>query len=68
LSNHRWPINGVTPEWRRSARCETGACVEVAVLDEGIAMRDSKNPESGFLRFTKSEWSAFLKSIRSDAI
>ena len=37
-----------------------GACVEVSVLPEGVAMRDSKDPTGPALIFTAAEWAAFL--------
>jgi hypothetical protein len=34
--------------------------VEVAGLGRMVGLRDSKDPEGPVLRFTPSEWSAFL--------
>jgi hypothetical protein len=48
--------------WRKSTRCESGACVEVAITGEGVKMRDSKNPD-GFLTFSRDAWSDFMDSI-----
>jgi len=42
------------------------ACVEIAVLPDGIAVRDSKDPSGPVLRFTNQEWSAFLAGVRAD--
>ena len=43
-----------------------GSCVEVASLPEGgIGVRDSKDPAGPMLRFTPSEWQAFLGSARN---
>lgn len=41
------------------------ACVEIAVLRSGIAVRDSKDPSGPVLRFTAQEWSAFLAGVRA---
>ncbi len=38
-------------------------CVEVAVKEAGVAVRDSKNPQGGTLYFTHDEWSAFTKGV-----
>jgi hypothetical protein len=52
--------------WRKSSF--SGAsdnCVEVAELsDGGRAVRDSKNPSAGMLRFTPGEWNAFIAGAR----
>jgi hypothetical protein len=46
--------------WRKSTESLNGDCVEVAPLPDGIAVRDSKNPDGAILKFTHSEWRAFL--------
>lgn len=51
--------------WRKSTFSggnDGGDCVEVAV-DGGTGetvLRDSKNPDGPWLRFTESEWRAFI--------
>ncbi|MDR7169295.1 hypothetical protein J2W56_003036 [Nocardia kruczakiae] len=39
-------------------------CVEVAFLNEGVGVRDSKNPTGPALVFTRTEWTAFTASIQ----
>jgi hypothetical protein len=51
--------------WRRSRRCDSGACVEVAPINGGIALRDSKDPDGPILMFTREEWNAFLDGARA---
>jgi hypothetical protein len=48
--------------WRRSTRSDddTSACVEVAVLSNGYAVRNSTDPEGPVLFFTQAEWDAFV--------
>jgi len=48
--------------WRRSHGSETAdaAAVEVALLDGGVAVRDSRNPDGDVLFFTPAEWDAFV--------
>ena len=58
-------ISGVT--WRKSRYSEVdmNECVEVAELGNGaVAMRDSNNLHRPDLRFTASEWAAFLNGVR----
>ncbi len=44
-----------------------GACVEVADLDDGHAVRDSKNPTGPALVFSATEWAAFTAGVRARA-
>jgi hypothetical protein len=61
--------------WRRSNRCESGACVEVAAApysatasEKGRAMallvRDSTNPTGPILELSASGWARFTSSIK----
>ncbi|HWS31683.1 MAG TPA: DUF397 domain-containing protein [Actinoplanes sp.] len=52
------------PHWRRSGRCSTGACVEVARVAEQVLIRDSKVPGGAILTFTREEWIAFVAGVR----
>jgi hypothetical protein len=52
--------------WRKSTFSNnTGACVEVADLGGGRAVRDSKKPTGPALMFTATEWSAFTAGVRA---
>lgn len=52
-----------TGEWFKSTFSNGGGgCVEVAF--GGVAVRDSKDPDGPALRFTCSEWAAFLAGAR----
>ena len=57
-------MSSVDPtQWRRSTRCDAGACVEVAVFEDEVLVRDSKDPEGPVLRFSRTEWEAFLAGV-----
>jgi hypothetical protein len=49
--------------WRRSQRCEAGACVEVAVAEDRVYLRRSDGPESLHLVFSRPAWAAFLAAV-----
>ena len=52
-------------EWRKSSFSTTNGCVEVAVVGDRIAVRDSKQQGRGpVLEFTAVEWNAFLGGVR----
>jgi hypothetical protein len=54
-------------QWRKSSLSGNGAnCVEVAIVGDAIAVRDSKNPTGAVLTFTLSEWNAFLGGVKRD--
>ncbi|MFF5171298.1 DUF397 domain-containing protein [Micromonospora sp. NPDC000089] len=47
--------------WRRSSHSgDEGACVELAALPGGVAVRDSKDPAGPVLLFRPGSWSAFV--------
>ncbi|GAA2694493.1 MULTISPECIES: DUF397 domain-containing protein [Actinoplanes] len=52
--------------WRRSKRCATGSCVEVARVGELFLIRDSKNVDAAHLTFTREEWEAFVAGVKAD--
>ena len=52
-------------DWRTSTLCDLNGCVEVALLDDQVAVRDSKDKSGPVLRFTAPEWTAFLGGVRA---
>ena len=58
LSPERW-------QWHKSSFSGANGCVEVAVVEGGAAVRDSKDPAGPVLRFTAPEWEAFLAGVRA---
>lgn len=60
-------LSGV--RWRTSSRTNGGndaQCVELACLDAGRAVRDSKAPAGPVLRFPGAAFAAFLAHVRRD--
>jgi hypothetical protein len=51
--------------WRTSTLCDLNGCVEVALLDDQVAVRDAKDRTGPTLRFTPREWAAFLGGVRN---
>ncbi|MEV6818343.1 DUF397 domain-containing protein [Nocardiopsis dassonvillei] len=50
-----------TANWFKSRMSSaTQGCVEVAHLSNGTVLRDSKDPDGGYLFFTPHEWDCFL--------
>jgi uncharacterized protein DUF397 len=50
--------------WLKSTYCESGNCIEIAVLDDQVAIRDSDR-NGPVLMVTREEWQAFLNGARS---
>jgi hypothetical protein len=51
-------------EWRKSSYSGTNGCVEVALAEDGVAVRDSKDPGGASLVFSVQEWHSFLAGVR----
>lgn len=49
--------------WMRSSFCSDTACIEVAALDDGVVVRDSKHHDQPFLRFSQAEWRTFIDAV-----
>ncbi|GAB3409139.1 DUF397 domain-containing protein [Flindersiella endophytica] len=52
--------------WRKASASANpgGACVEVAAIQDGFAVRDSKDPSGPALIFRTSEWDAHIVSSK----
>lgn len=53
--------------WRKSSRSNGNGgnnCVEVAIHDSAVGVRDSKNPEGGVLVFPPAVWGSFMASAK----
>lgn len=52
---------GEQPTWRRGNRCDSGSCVEMAVIGDGVAVRDSSDLGGPWLSCTPADWRAFVR-------
>ena len=52
--------------WRKSTYSNNGgACVEIArSLPDGVAVRDSQEPDGPKLAFTPEQWKAFTSTVK----
>jgi hypothetical protein len=53
--------------WRKSSRSNGNGgnnCVEVAFVDGGVGVRDSRDPTGPALLFTPDQWAAFLEAAK----
>jgi Domain of unknown function (DUF397) len=50
--------------WRKSTTSGGGGCVEAAVADGSVLIRDSANSHGPVLRVPASAWSVFVASVR----
>jgi hypothetical protein len=52
--------------WRKSQSSNVnGQCVEIASVDDKVAIRDSKDPDGPVLICASAEFGAFLKGARN---
>lgn len=52
--------------WFKSSFSAGGGCVEIAMMRDGVAVRDSKDRGGPVLNFTHDEWSAFVAGVKVD--
>lgn len=48
------------PSWRKASFSISGECVEVAIIQGAIAIRDSKDKDGPSLTFSLGAWREFL--------
>lgn len=52
--------------WRRSSACDDSQCIEVALADKVVLVRDSKDKWGKILAFSYPEWRAFTSGMRDN--
>lgn len=50
--------------WRKSRRCESSQCLEVAVTVAGVAVRNNSRPDT-HVRVDRGSWHELLAGVRS---
>ena len=50
--------------WRKSSYSGNNGCVEVAVVGDRVAVRDTKDRDGPVLLFDEQEWVAFLAGAK----
>jgi hypothetical protein len=51
--------------WFKSTSSGEDNCVEAAIDEMGVSVRNSKEPGGAILRFSASEWTAFVAGVRA---
>lgn len=51
----------MTLNWRRSSRCDSGCCVEVALGEGLVHVRDSKNPSGPVLVYAADDFAVLVR-------
>jgi hypothetical protein len=55
-------------QWRRSTRCASSDCVEIALGMHEVFVRDSKDRYGATLVFSTASWLDFIEGVKADAI
>ena len=51
--------------WHKSTASGADGCVEMAVVDDSVLVRNSRDPLGSVLSFTCEEWEAFLEGVNN---
>ncbi|MET9064010.1 DUF397 domain-containing protein [Streptosporangium sandarakinum] len=55
--------------WHKSSLSADGpSCVEVAFVNDAVAVRDTKDRDGGTLVFRRDRWAAFVGSIKAGGL
>lgn len=52
-------------EWRKSTKCASNACVEVATDINTFLVRDAKDSASPILKFDNTAWHNFITHLKT---
>jgi hypothetical protein len=59
------PSNRDAIFWQKGSASAASNCVEVALVNHLVWVRDSKAPDGPVLLFTQADWRCFLNVLRS---
>lgn len=54
--------------WRKSSFSASGNCLEVAIQDESVHIRDSKYGNETTISISYSAWRKFLRTVQCNSI
>lgn len=64
--NSLYQVDVADVAWVKSSFShQNGACVELAEIPGGVAMRDSKDTDRPELRYTRAELAAFIAGVKA---
>lgn len=66
ISSHSAGGDCVEVAWRQSC-AGSGSCVQAAKHEGKVLIRDSKNPDGGYLELSGEEWRGLLKLWKATA-
>jgi Domain of unknown function (DUF397) len=55
---------GKNSEWRKSSRCNNGACIEIAVQDDAILVRSSADQDGPIIALSLAAWRDLIIGIK----
>jgi len=54
--------------WRKSTASGASNCLEVAVVDDSVLVRNSGDPRGTVLSFSCRGWAAFLEDVNNEKL
>jgi Domain of unknown function (DUF397) len=54
--------------WRRGVTCESGACIEVAITNCAVMVRNSVNPGDMLIIMSHAEWEEFVAAVKGGVL
>jgi uncharacterized protein DUF397 len=55
--------------WRKSSRSAAATnCIEAAIVEQTIGVRDSQNPDKGILIFSSHQWQRLIHKVTHESL